>query len=102
MRIARVTGTITATVKDGRLSGVPLVVVDIQDGAGAVLETGVVAADTCSAGPGDMVLVTTGSAARLPANVAGMPVDATIIAIIDHLDVAGKKPAKSSPNKRKS
>ncbi len=87
MKIARVTGTVTATVKDNQLSGQPLRIVNIEDGRGAVLEKCVVVADTCSAGRGDLVLVTMGSSARLPAAVAGIPVDAAIIAIVDHLDI---------------
>lgn len=87
MKIARVTGSVTATVKDSKLSGVPLLLTDVQDGSGNVQEKSVVAANTCAAGPGDLVLLITGSAARLPAAVGGIPVDATIVAIIDHLNL---------------
>lgn len=87
MKIARVTGNLTATVKDSQLTGHRLLVVDVEDGHGGVLEKSLVAADTCAAGPGDLVLLVQGSAARLPAGVTGIPVDATIIAIIDHMDV---------------
>lgn len=87
MKIGRVTGHVTATIKDSQLAGQKLLMVDIEDGAGAVLERAVVAADTCSAGPGDMVLVLTGSAARLPAAVAGLAIDATIVAVLDDIKV---------------
>ena len=89
MKIARVTGSVTATVKDSKLSGVPLLLVDIQDGHGRVQEKSVVAANICAAGPGDFVLLVIGSAARLPADVGGVPVDATIVAIVDHLSLDG-------------
>ena len=101
MKIARITGTVTATIKDNQLGGVKLLVGDIEDGHGKVLEASIVAADTCAAGPGDMVLVTTGSAARMAAGAGGMPVDAVIIAIIDHLDFNGSSAADPSSNRRK-
>ena len=87
MKMARGTGPVTATVKDGPLGGVPLVILDVEDGSGTVLDKSIVAANTCAAGAGDLVLVTTGSAARVPQGVSGIPVDATVVAVIDHLDI---------------
>jgi len=102
MKIARITGTVTATVKDAGLSGTVLLLGNVEDGAGAVLETAVVAADTCGAGPGDLVLLATGSAARLPQKLGGQPVDATIVAIIDHINIkAGTARPKSSSRRNK-
>ena len=98
MRIARVTGTATATVKDPALSGATLLVVDVEDGAGAVLEKSIVVADACGAGVGDMVLIALGSAARMPAGAAGAPVDATAVAGVDRVDLAAPagRPARAS------
>ena len=90
MKIARITGTVTATVRDAKLSGAPLVVADVEDGKGKVLEKSVVAANVCSAGTGDVVLLATGSAARFPAMAANSPVDASVIAIIDHIELSSK------------
>ncbi len=87
MRIARITGTATATVKDPKLSGLTLLVADIVDGAGKVLDPAVVVADACSAGVGDLVLVVSGSAARVAARTGGLPVDMVAAAIIDHIDI---------------
>ncbi|MFZ1816260.1 MAG: EutN/CcmL family microcompartment protein [Rhizobiaceae bacterium] len=87
MKIGRIIGTVTATVKDARLSGITLLVADVEDGRGNVLEASVIAADTCSAGVGDIVLLVSGSAARLPAKVAGIPVDMAVAAIVDHIDM---------------
>ena len=89
MKIARVTGLVTATVKESQLSGRKLLVVDIVDGAGKVQEAAVAATDTCGAGPGDMVLVAMGSAARLPGQTSGIATDATIVAIIDEINLGG-------------
>lgn len=107
MKIARVTGTVTATVKESQLTGVVLVIVDIEDGHGNVLQKSVVAADDCSAGRGDLVLLTAGSAARLPATLAGKPVDLSVVAVIEDINIptnksAAKRMAKPVAKKKAS
>lgn len=87
MKIARITGTVTATAKDAAFVGHKLLVCDVVDGKGKVIEPACVALDTVGAGTGDQVLITTGSAARLPIQNAGAPIDAAIIAIIDSVDL---------------
>lgn len=89
MKIARVTGHATGTIKDSQLAGQKWLVLDILDAEGAVQEKSVVALDVCSAGLGEMVLVATGSAARLPQETSGIPTDATIVAIIDEITLGG-------------
>ena len=89
MKIARVTGHATGTIKDSQLAGQKWLVLDILDAEGAVQEKSVVALDVCSAGLGEMVLVATGSAARLPQETSGVPTDATIVAIIDEITLGG-------------
>ena len=101
MKLARVTGTVEATAKDAALAGHKLLLCDVVDGAGAVLEAALVAVDTSGAGVGDMVLMTRGSAARMPAAAAGAPVDATIIAVVDNVTMAQKPPSRTA-RKRKS
>lgn len=88
MKLACITGTVTATVKDAQMVGATLLVCDITDGAGRVLSSAQVATDTVGAGVGDIVLITTGSAARMAAGSAGSPVDATIIAVVDKITLA--------------
>ncbi len=90
MKIARVTGTVTGTAKDVSFSGQKMLLVDICDADGKVLEPAVVVLDVCSAGPGEMVVITTGSAARLPGQTSGVGTDATAIAIIDEITVDGR------------
>jgi ethanolamine utilization protein EutN len=87
MKLARVTGTVTATVKAPGLTGHKLLVVDIVDARGAVLEPARVAVDATGAGKGDLCLLVEGSSARLPAPVAGLPVDATLIGIVDAVSI---------------
>ena len=101
MKIARVTGTVTATIKEPGLAGKKLLVVDVEDGAGNVLDRSLVAADTCGAGIGDMVLLTTGSAARLSSGAGTLPVDVAVVAVVDHVEIAGRSASTSSFRKRK-
>ena len=88
MKIARVTGSVTATAKDAQLVGHKLLICDVVDAKSKVLDASIVAVDTVGAGPGELVLIVTGSAARLPSGTSGMPVDATITAIVDSIDLA--------------
>lgn len=85
MKVVRVIGTATATVKAQGLAGQKLLVVNVEDASGKVLEPSVVAVDTVGAGRGDLCLMVQGSSARLPAG--GLPVDATLIAVIDRISV---------------
>ena len=78
MKLARVTGTVTATAKDARLVGLTLLSCELADGTGAVI-----AVDTVGAGHGDEVVIAFGSAARMPAATSGAPVDAAVTAIVD-------------------
>ena len=87
MKIARITGTVTATAKNASLVGHKLLVCDVVDGKGKVVEPANVAVDAVGAGVGDQVLISTGSAARLPTQLSGAPVDAVIVAIIDTVDL---------------
>ena len=88
MRIARITGTVTATVKHASLTGIALLLAETEDGNGNIQDTGLVVADTYGAGPGELVLLATGSAARNLAQLAGAPVDAAVAGIIDHVEAA--------------
>ena len=87
MRIARVTGSGSGTVKDGRLTGQKLLVVDVVDTNDVILEPSQVVTDICGAGLGDRVLLARGSAARVPSETSGVPTDDTAVMIIDEITV---------------
>ena len=87
MKIARVIGSVTGTVKDGRLVGQKLLLVDVVDANGAVLDPSLVATDTCGAGIGDMVLLASGSAARVSSETSGVPTDETAVMLVDEITV---------------
>jgi len=94
MKLGLVTGTVTATTKDAQLVGSKLLLTDIVDGSGKALSVATVAIDTVGAGVGDLVLIVEGSAARLAASSSALPVDASIIAVVD--DVATTQVNKKS------
>jgi microcompartment protein CcmK/EutM len=90
MMIARVIGTVVSTQKEPTLDGLRLLVCQPvnanRDNAGAAL----VAADAVGAGVGEMVLYATGSSARQTIRTNNRPVDAVVMAIIDHWEVGGE------------
>ncbi len=88
MQLATVTGTVTATTKHAGFEGLKLLLTNVIDSDEQVLQSAVVAVDTCGAGVGDMVLIVNGSAARIAAPTSGVATDAAIVAIIDRVEVA--------------
>jgi len=54
---------------------------------GKVVDGFLVAADNAGAGNGDLVLITKGNAARESLEKKSIPVDSTIVGIIDELEV---------------
>lgn len=87
MQLGKITGTVTATAKAERLTGLKLLLVDLVDGKGKVLTPACVAPDTVGAGVGDLVLLTGGSAARMAPGLSSAPVDLAIIAVVDRVSV---------------
>ena len=85
MQLGKVTGTVTATAKAERLTGLKLLMVDVIDAGGSVLNASQVAPDTVGAGIGDTVLLTQGSAARMASGLGSAPVDLAVIAIVDRV-----------------
>jgi ethanolamine utilization protein EutN len=78
---------VTATVKAPGLAGKALLLVDVVDASGGIIETARVAVDATGAGKGDLCLMIEGSSARLVPSVAGLPIDAALIAIVDRVSV---------------
>jgi microcompartment protein CcmK/EutM len=90
MLIARVIGTTVSTIKDEKLVGRKLLIVRQTDERGNPSGKPFVAIDTVDAGEGDLVLTAAGSSARQTYLTKDCPVDAVIMAIIDHLEVNGE------------
>lgn len=87
MIIARVIGTVWATRKDDRLNGLKFQIVRPVDLNYKDRDGYLVAIDAVGAGVGEVVMVVQGSSARQTKVTENKPVDATIMAIIDKLDV---------------
>ena len=88
MILGKVVGTVWATRKDDKLTGMKMQIVKHVDLDYKLKDAFVVAVDTVQAGVGDVVLVTSGSSARQTQVTNNRPVDAVIIAVVDKLDVA--------------
>jgi microcompartment protein CcmK/EutM len=88
MTLGKVIGTIWATRKDEGLVGMKLQIVRPVDLDLQVKDGFLIAVDSVGAGVGEIVLIATGSSARLTEITKNKPVDAVIMAIVDKLDVA--------------
>ncbi len=88
MKIGRIIGNIWATRKDERLAGIKLLVVQplnlLTEGP---IEAPIVAADIIGAGVGEKVIYVGGSSARGAAGSSDIPVDATIVGIVDDQEI---------------
>ena len=92
MYAARIIGNAVCTCKDRKLTGLKLLVV--QPISLLTLEDEgkpVVAIDAVDAGEDEVVLVVGGSSARQTDMTTNLPVDATIMAVVDTIDIKGKK-----------
>lgn len=87
MRLGRVVGTVVATRKDPRLTGLKLLVVSALTPELEPDEAYEVAVDTVQAGIGEVVILCTGSSARMTERTKDAPVDATIVGIVDSVDL---------------
>lgn len=87
MQIGKVVGKLWSTRKDENLNGQKFLVVRIMRNNNVVSDQMFVAADIIGAGTGDLVLITQGGAARKVIGSRDVPVDATIVGIIDSIEV---------------
>lgn len=96
MVFARVTGNVVCTLKDEKLVGTKLMLVQPVDLAGAAKGNPLVAVDAVGAGEGELVLLVQGSSARQTSRTNNTPVDAVIFAIVDSVEQGGKNVFKKS------
>jgi len=89
MLIGKVVGTVVSTRKEQELEGLKLLVLRGMDLEGKVNGPVVVAVDAVGAGVGEVVLYCSGSSARQTKVTKDRPVDATVMAIVDQLEVGG-------------
>jgi microcompartment protein CcmK/EutM len=89
MIVGEVVGTIVATRKEERLSGLKFQIVKIIDVNLKPTGQFLIAADAVGAGYGEVVLCAQGSSARLTAKTKDCPVDAVIMGIVDTIEIEG-------------
>lgn len=90
MLIGKVVGTVISTNKEKELEGLKFLLVRGMDLESKPTQTLVVAVDAVGAGVGEVVLYASGSSARQTKATKDRPVDATIMAIVDQVEVGGK------------
>ena len=91
MVLAKVVGTVVATRKEGSLEGLKLLLVRVIDEEGKETGASIVAADAVGAGPGEVVLIASGSSARQTTMTDKRPVDAVVMAIVDSVAVGDEE-----------
>lgn len=84
MELAKVIGTVVSTVKYKGLESVKLLVVQPKDADGNDNGEPLVVTDAMQSGVGDTVAILTGREATLTLPNSFVPVDAGVIAIVDH------------------
>lgn len=91
MQLARVVGSVVATVKESRLTGTTLLLVEDATADGESADgTMYIAVDMVGAGEPELVLVVRGSSAARAIGVAGSPIDAAVVAIVDQVRSGGR------------
>ena len=88
MQVAKVIGNIWATRKEEKLSGLKLLLVKPLDVLDDTVDTPPLgAADSTGPGAGEPVIIVGGSSARNAAGDVSIPVDATVVGIVDDLEI---------------
>ncbi len=91
MYLGRVIGTIWATKKYEAIAGYKMQFV--QPINSNLKKTGepIIALDTVGAGPGEIIFYVTASEAVIPLNVDMAPVDASIVGIVDSINIESER-----------
>ncbi|MDZ7316511.1 MAG: EutN/CcmL family microcompartment protein [candidate division KSB1 bacterium] len=90
MEIGRVVGTVVSTAKVDRLIGQKLMLVNVVNPDLKPTSNYVVAVDGVGAGANEIVIVVRGSSARQAQMLQNVPTDASIVAIVDAIELGGQ------------
>ncbi|MBG9979489.1 EutN/CcmL family microcompartment protein [Facklamia lactis] len=88
MLIGKVVGNLWSTKKDDKLNGNRFLIIKKMKNKEEVEDGIYVAADKVGAGIDEIVLITTGSNAKLTFDSQTLPIDMAIIGIIDSIDLS--------------
>jgi len=87
MKLVKVIGSITSTIKDDTLKGFKLLMVQTVGTDLKPADDYYVAADTVGVGEGELVLIVTGSTAKQTESTKGKNIDAAIVAKVDRINL---------------
>jgi microcompartment protein CcmK/EutM len=91
MILARVVGTVVSTNKEPKIEGIKFLLIEKINPLTMQGEKDyLVAMDAVGAGKGEIVFYAAGSSARMAKVIDGRPSDASIISIVDSIEVDGK------------
>lgn len=98
MILGRVVGNVVSTMKNDSLRGLKFLIVQPLDRQGRAKGKPLVALDSVGAGAGEMVYWCRGKEASFPFLPAEVPTEATIVGIVDTLNIpsAANPPAKEN------
>lgn len=101
MYLAKVVGTVVATIKVDGLEGVRLLVVEPVHEDGTPAGPREVATDAVTAGPGELVYVCTGREASMALDESFVPVDVSVVGHVDDVMALTEKTPGPSGGKGK-
>ena len=87
MQLGTVIGNVWATRKNEQLEGCKLMIVEPYDYPGQNKPSPIVAVDEVGAGIGEVVLVVSGSSARVSVGKGTQPIDHVIVGIVDKVEL---------------
>ncbi|MGB6544415.1 MAG: EutN/CcmL family microcompartment protein [Candidatus Acidiferrales bacterium] len=97
MILGRVVGTVVATMKNASLDGKKLLVVQPIDREGRDKGKPIVALDAVGAGTGERVYWCRGKEASFPFLPEEVPTEATVVAIVDEVNIPANRRQDSLP-----
>ncbi len=88
MILAKVVGTVVSTNRNEQMTGNKLLIIRAMNAEKMFSDKLEVAVDVIGAGCGETVIVSRGGAARIPFGQRQVPVDLTIVEIVDTMEVS--------------
>jgi ethanolamine utilization protein EutN len=87
MKLVKIIGSVTSTIKDLSLQGYKLLLVQAVDQDLKEINDFFVAVDTVGVGEGEIVLISTGSTAKYTDYTRHKNIDAAVIAKVERIDL---------------
>ena len=97
MNLGRVIGNVWATRKDDSFKGQRMLFVQPMTFGGQDVGRPLVALDTVDAGKGDRVIYVSSTEATIPFKPVPTPTDATIVGIVDRVDMGAREDGANQP-----